>query len=56
MKGAFVLMTVLVFSSMTEPSAASWAKNRVKAFQIHHFKAAVPQGTLIIQTRPADLA
>ena len=53
MKGAFVLMTVLVFSSMTEPSAARWAKNRIKAIQIHHFTAAVAQGKLIIQTRPA---
>ena len=54
MKGAPVLITVLVFSFMTEPSAARWAKNRVKAIQIHHLKAAVAQGTLIIQTsRPA---
>ena len=49
MKGALVLITVLVFASMTESSSARWAKNRVKAF--HHLKAlnrlktAVAQGT-----------
>ena len=47
MKGALVLITVLVFASMTESSSARWVKNRVKAF--HHLqshKTAVAHGTI----------
>jgi len=47
MKGALVLITVLVFASMTESFSVRWAKNRVKAF--HHLpphKTAVAQGTI----------
>ena len=53
MKGALVLITVLVFASMTESFSARWAKNRVKPF--HHLKAlnrlktAVAQGRYILQ-------
>ena len=44
MKGVLVLITVLVFASMTEAFSGRWAKNREKGFRhrnaFHH-----PQGT-----------
>ena len=54
MKGALLLIGVLVFASMTEASSVrrQWAsKNPLKSIQNRHFKATVAKGTLNIYSK-----
>ena len=46
MKGALLLIGVLVCISMTEASSVRWAKNPFKALQNRQFKATLAKGKL----------
>ena len=46
MKGAVILIGLMVCASMTEASSARWA-NQVKTIQNRHFKTTVAKGMFV---------